>query len=72
MADDFDMPVWLIEIAIEPKSKGDQEKLGVALEKLTAEDPLFRVTTDLESGQTILRMRSSTRAQHANMVVVRY
>jgi len=45
----------VIEIAIEPKSKADQEKLGVALAKLVAEDPSFRVTTDQESGQTILK-----------------
>jgi elongation factor G len=45
----------VIEIAIEPKSKADQEKLGVALAKLVAEDPSFRVSTDPESGQTILK-----------------
>jgi elongation factor G len=45
----------LIEVAIEPKSKADQEKLGVALAKLTAEDPSFHVSTDQESGQTILK-----------------
>ena len=48
-------PPWLVEIAIEPKSKADQEKLGVALAMLTAEDPSFRVSTDPESGQTILK-----------------
>src|SRR5207248_1389071 len=48
-------PEPLIEIAIEPKSKADQEKLGVALAKLAAEDPSFRVSTDVESGQTILK-----------------
>ena len=42
-------------IAIEPKSKADQEKLGVALAKLATEDPSFRVSTDQESGQTILK-----------------
>jgi elongation factor G len=52
MPDDFQPP--LVEIAIEPKSKADQEKLGVALAKLAAEDLSFRVTTDRESGQTIL------------------
>jgi elongation factor G len=46
---------FLIEIAIEPKSKADQEKLGVALAALTAEDPSFMVSTDAESGQTILK-----------------
>src|SRR5436853_7795510 len=45
----------LVEIAIEPKSKADQEKLGVALAKLVAEDPSFRVNTDPESGQTIIK-----------------
>ena len=56
MADDIHTrPSWLIEIAIEPKSKADQEKLGVALAKLAAEDPSFRVSTDQESGQTILK-----------------
>jgi elongation factor G len=49
------VPQWVIEIAIEPKSKADQEKLSVALAKLTAEDPSFRVSTDQESGQTILK-----------------
>jgi elongation factor G len=43
-----------IEIAIEPKSKADQENLGIALAKLAAEDPSFRMSTDQESGQTIL------------------
>jgi elongation factor G len=46
---------WLLEVAIEPKWKVDQEKLGVALAKLAAEDPLFQVSTDTDSGQTILR-----------------
>jgi elongation factor G len=45
----------LIEIAIEPKSKADQEKLGVALATLAAEDPSFRFSIDPESGQTILK-----------------
>jgi elongation factor G len=51
----MEFPDPVIEIAIEPKSKADQEKLGVALAKLVAEDPSFRVTTDQESGQTILK-----------------
>ncbi len=55
LLDKMDFPDPVIEIAIEPKSKADQEKLGVALQKLAAEDPTFRVTTDQESGQTILR-----------------
>src|SRR5438067_7069847 len=51
----MEFPEPVIEIAIEPKSKADQEKLGVALAKLAAEDPSFRVSTDVESGQTILK-----------------
>src|SRR6202045_3227080 len=51
----MEFPDPVIEIAIEPKSKADQEKLGVPLAKLVAEDPSFRVTTDQESGQTILK-----------------
>jgi elongation factor G len=51
----MDFPEPVIEIAIEPKSKADQEKLGVALAKLVAEDPSFRVSTDQESGQTIIK-----------------
>jgi elongation factor G len=51
----MEFPEPVIEIAIEPKSKADQEKLGIALAKLVAEDPSFRVTTDQESGQTILK-----------------
>src|SRR5271167_4226525 len=51
----MEFPDPVIEIAIEPKSKADQEKLGVALSKLAAEDPSFRVSTDPESGQTILK-----------------
>jgi elongation factor G len=55
MADDIHRRSWLIEIAIEPKSKADREKLDVALAKLTAEDPSFRITTDRESGQIMLQ-----------------
>ena len=51
----MEFPEPVIEVAIEPKTKGDQEKLGVALQKLAAEDPSFRVSTDQESGQTILK-----------------
>ena len=51
----MEFPEPVIEIAIEPKSKADQEKLGLALSKLAAEDPSFRVSTDIESGQTILK-----------------
>jgi elongation factor G len=51
----MEFPDPVIEVAVEPKSKADQEKLGVALAKLAAEDPSFRVSTDQESGQTILK-----------------
>jgi elongation factor G len=51
----MEFPEPVIEIAVEPKSKADQEKLGVALSKLAAEDPSFRVTTNHETGQTILK-----------------
>jgi elongation factor G len=51
----MEFPDPVIEIAIEPKTKADQEKLGVALAKLATEDPSFRVSTDPESGQTILK-----------------
>lgn len=51
----MDFPDPVIEIAIEPKSKADQEKLGLALSKLVQEDPSFRVYTDQETGQTILK-----------------
>ena len=48
-------PVPVIEIAVEPKTKADQEKMGIALARLAAEDPSFRVETDIESGQTIMK-----------------
>ena len=51
----MEFPEPVIEIAVEPKTKADQEKLGVALGKLAAEDPSFRVSTDQESGQTRLK-----------------
>ena len=50
----MEFPDPVIEIAVEPKSKADQEKLGIGLQRLAAEDPSFRVTTDHESGQTIM------------------
>ncbi len=50
----MEFPEPVIEIAIEPKTKADQEKLGIALQRLAAEDPSFRVHTDEESGQTII------------------
>jgi elongation factor G len=51
----MEFPDPVIEIAIEPKTKADQEKMGMALVRLAQEDPSFRVTTDAESGQTILK-----------------
>jgi elongation factor G len=56
MVDDIHtQPPWLVEVAIEPKSKADREKLDIALAKLAGEDPSFHVSTDPESGQTILK-----------------
>ena len=51
----MDFPDPVIEMAIEPKTKVDQEKMAIALHKLAAEDPSFRVSTDSESGQTIIK-----------------
>ena len=51
----MDFPDPVIEIAVEPKTKNDQEKMGVALNRLAQEDPSFRVSSDLESGQTIIK-----------------
>ena len=51
----MEFPDPVIEIAVEPKTKADQEKLGLALARLSAEDPSFRVSTDPESGQTRLK-----------------
>ena len=50
----MDFPEPVIHVAVEPKTKADQEKMGVALGKLAQEDPSFRVRTDEESGQTII------------------
>ncbi|MDC0447053.1 elongation factor G, partial [Gammaproteobacteria bacterium] len=50
----MEFPEPVIALAVEPKSKADQEKMGIALGKLAAEDPSFRVSTDEESGQTII------------------
>ncbi|HJT12684.1 MAG TPA: elongation factor G [Dongiaceae bacterium] len=51
----MEFPEPVIEVAVEPKSKADQEKMGVALNRLAQEDPSFRVTSDPESGQTIIK-----------------
>ncbi|MGY1453461.1 elongation factor G [Streptomyces sp. SS8] len=50
----MDFPAPVIEVSIEPKSKGDQEKLGVAIQRLAEEDPSFQVKTNEETGQTII------------------
>jgi elongation factor G len=50
----IDFPAPVIELAVEPKTKADQEKMGMALSKLAQEDPTFRVHTDPDSGQTII------------------
>ena len=50
----IEFPAPVISVAIEPKTKGDQEKLGISLEKLIREDPTFRVHTDSDTGQTII------------------
>jgi elongation factor G len=50
----MDFPIPVISVAIEPKTKADQEKLGIALNKLAQEDPTFKVQTDQDTGQTII------------------
>lgn len=51
----MEFPEPVIEVAVEPKSKADQEKMSVALQRLAAEDPSFRVSVDQESGQTVIK-----------------
>ncbi|OJX81378.1 elongation factor G [Magnetospirillum sp. 64-120] len=51
----MEFPEPVIEVAVEPKSKADQEKMGMALARLAAEDPSFRVSSDAESGQTVIK-----------------
>ncbi|MFT9134055.1 elongation factor G, partial [Zymomonas mobilis] len=51
----MEFPEPVIEVAVEPKTKADQEKMGLALNRLAAEDPSFRVASDFESGQTIIK-----------------
>jgi elongation factor G len=55
MLERMEFPEPVIEIAVEPKTKADQEKMGVALNRLAQEDPSFRVSSDEESGQTIIK-----------------
>ncbi|OPX91024.1 MAG: Elongation factor G [Pelotomaculum sp. PtaB.Bin117] len=50
----MDFPEPVIQVAIEPKTKMDQEKMGIALQKLAEEDPTFRINTDAETGQTLI------------------
>jgi elongation factor G len=50
----IDFPIPVIQLAVEPKTKADQEKMGMAIQKLAQEDPTFHVATDHETGQTIL------------------
>src|SRR5271169_1436090 len=54
LLESIDFPEPVIQLAIEPKTKADQEKLGMAIQKLVQEDPTLRVTTDPDTGQTIL------------------
>jgi elongation factor G len=54
LLESIDFPTPVIQLAVEPKTKADQEKLGMAIQKLAQEDPTFRVNTDPETGQTIL------------------
>ena len=51
----MEFPDPVIEVAVEPKTKADQEKMGVALNRLAQEDPSFRVASDVESGQTVIK-----------------
>src|SRR5882757_3389507 len=70
MPDDVHTQPLLVEIAIEPKSKAEQEKLGIALARLAAEDTSFQVSSDHESGQTILK-GTSERHLDAKLDVLR-
>ncbi len=54
LLEQMEFPEPVIHVAVEPKTKADQEKMGIALGKLAQEDPSFRVRTDPESGQTII------------------
>jgi elongation factor G len=54
LLESIDFPAPVISVAVEPKTKSDQEKMGMALGKLAQEDPTFRVHTDVDSGQTII------------------
>ena len=64
----MEFPDPVIELSVEPKTKADQEKMGIALNRLAAEDPSFRVSTDHESGQTIIK---GMRELHLDILVDR-
>ncbi len=68
MLERIDFPDPVISVAVEPRTKGDQEKMGIALSKLAHEDPSFRVHTDEESGQTII---SGMGELHLDIIVER-
>ena len=55
LLENMEFPDPVIEVAVEPKSKADQEKMGIALGRLAAEDPSFRVSSNVETGQTIIK-----------------
>jgi elongation factor G len=55
LLESMEFPDPVIEVAVEPKTKADQEKMGLALQRLAQEDPSFRVSSDIESGQTIIK-----------------
>ncbi len=55
LAESMTFPEPVIQVAIEPKTKGDQEKLGTAIQKLAEEDPTFRVEQNAETGQTVIK-----------------
>ena len=60
----MEFPEPVISVAVEPKTKADQEKMGIALGKLAQEDPSFRVETDEESGQTIISGMGELASRH--------
>src|SRR5881397_1476648 len=60
-------PEPVISVAIEPKTKANQDKLGIGLQRLTEEDPTFKVHTDDETGQTIIEDRKSTRLNSSHI-----
>ena len=61
----MEFPEPVIELAVEPKTKADQEKMGIALQRLAAEDPSFRVSSDEESGQTIIKGHGRASPRHS-------